>query len=166
MALKPRMNSPTKTSQSFTKGSEFAYCWALWNMLPSQIRFFSRYYLFEILPLRWRFPFICHMGFRPQVVLALIYTFTINIMLTELAKQHITWIIEVIWKLLITVFQVKGLAVFFSRIFAGDSGGHCVLLALFGRGAGVIVKFLVDSVIIGQFCGSVIAEIIGPSSWH
>lgn len=37
------------------------------------------------------------------------------------------------------------------------------MLTLFGREAGVIVKFLAGSVIIGQFCDSVITEIIGGS---
>lgn len=92
--------------QSFTKGSEFAYCWALWNMLPSQIQFFPVIIYWNSLS-NMVFSLICHMGFRPQVVFALIYIFTIDIMLTELAKQHITWIIEVIWKLLIAVFWGK-----------------------------------------------------------
>lgn len=58
---------------------------------------------------------------------------------------------------------MKGFAVFFSRIIAVDSDGHFVMLALFGREAGVIAEFLAGSVIIGQFCNSVIAEIIGAS---
>lgn len=45
------------------------------------------------------FCFFC-MGFKPQVVLAHIYMFPIDIMWTEFAIQHIMWCIKVTWKLL------------------------------------------------------------------
>ncbi len=47
---------------------------------------------------------VFHVGFSPQVVFIRIYTFPVDSMLTEFAKQHITWCTEVIRKLLSSAF--------------------------------------------------------------
>lgn len=44
------------------------------------------------------------MAFSPEMVAARVYTFLNNMMLTEFAKQQMTWRKEVIWKLLSSVF--------------------------------------------------------------
>lgn len=55
----------------------------------------SFYILFSFVPLWGLFP----TGFRPQGGFACIYTFPINIMLTELARRHISWRTRAIEKL-------------------------------------------------------------------
>lgn len=48
-----------------------------------------------------------HTAFRPQVVLACMTTFLLDVFLTEFAKQHMAQHIEPVWKPLGSVFWGK-----------------------------------------------------------
>lgn len=80
-------------------------------LLFSQITLFVHFSLLEsyfefsmlILALEWS-SLILHIGFRAQVVFVRISAVPIDVILTEIEIQHITWCTEVVWKWLGSVF--------------------------------------------------------------
>lgn len=72
------------------------------NFLQSSFTFYPNFTIRKCV--QHGFPLIFHMDFRPQVTLALIYIFPIDMMLTEFARQRIKWLTEVVLKLLCSVF--------------------------------------------------------------
>lgn len=43
------------------------------------------------------FSLFFYTGFRHRAVFTYIYTFSLDILLTEITKQHVTWPTEVVW---------------------------------------------------------------------
>lgn len=86
---------------------------------------------------------VFHTDFRSWVV-ARIYTFPVNIVLTEFSKQLITRSIEVTRKVFSSVFLGKQSdnfqSCFFFANFNGFSGGNFNVFELFGKGQDCLFK--------------------------